>query len=69
VRHDLPARVWTLRVEPAHGLCDVPLADLLAIDQERTNASLVTHVQGVRLNHTIFPREERPARVCGCMAL
>jgi hypothetical protein len=27
------------------------------------------HVQGVRLNHTIFPREERPARVCDCMAL
>ena len=27
------------------------------------------HVQGVRLNHTIFPREERLARVCGCLAL
>jgi hypothetical protein len=27
------------------------------------------HVQGVRLNHTLFPREERPTRVCDCMAL
>jgi len=28
-----------------------------------------SHVQGVRLNHTIFPREERPARVDYCIAL
>ncbi len=27
------------------------------------------HVQGVRLNHTIFTREERPARVDDCIAL
>ena len=27
------------------------------------------HVQGVRLNRTIFPRGGRPARVCDCMAL
>ena len=34
-----------------------------------TKGGIQSHVQGVRLNHTIFPREERPARVCGCMAL
>src|SRR5262247_4456883 len=27
------------------------------------------HVQGVRVNHTIFPRAERPARVGDCIAL
>ena len=31
--------------------------------------SPVAHVQGVRLNHTIFTREERPARVDDCIAL
>jgi hypothetical protein len=29
----------------------------------------VAHVQGVRLNHTIFTREERSARVSDCIAL
>jgi len=28
-----------------------------------------THVQGVRVNRTIFPRGERRARVCDCRAL
>jgi len=28
-----------------------------------------THVQGVRLNHTILTREERLARVDACIAL
>jgi hypothetical protein len=28
-----------------------------------------THVQGVRVNHTIFPQEEKPARVGDCIAL
>ena len=30
---------------------------------------IFAHVQGVRLNHTIFTREERPARVDDCIAL
>ena len=35
----------------------------------RGHEKLCAHVQGVRLNHTIFPREERPARVRACIAL
>ena len=31
--------------------------------------SQAAHVQGVRLNHTIFTREERLARVDACIAL
>jgi insertion element IS1 protein InsB len=45
------------------------LAYVFGRRKDEVFVKLKTHVQGVRLNHTIFPREERPTRVCDCMAL
>jgi hypothetical protein len=36
---------------------------------KQVESHVQAHVQGVRLNHTIFTREERPARVDACIAL
>ena len=44
------------------------IGSLLIIAQLRVGI-LFTHVQGVRLNHTIFAREARPAIVGDCTPL
>jgi hypothetical protein len=42
---------------------------IVSTRMEKRELSPASHVQGVRLNRTIFLRGERPARVCDCMAL